>query len=119
MLKILTKAPLSYLVPNSSKPSISISLHAILSLHFHRYIFDFSEMGEPSLIYIFGVVSYILIIATAFYSLSFLIKISKARSTANVELEKLYKLKINIGIFYQLIITLMIFFGLVCKTIVN
>lgn len=119
MLKILTKPPLSHLVPNSSKPNISLSLYAIVSLHLLSFLVDINKVGQHLFIDFLGVVTYILIIVAAFYSLSSYSHMNKAKLTADVELEKLCKLKLNIAIFYQMIITLVIFFSLVIKAVVN
>lgn len=119
MNKFLTLPPLSFLLPNTDKPSISIPLHAILALHFHRYIHDFSKPNTDLLIMILGLSSFGLIIIAALYSLSILSKLNKAKTTNNQELEVQYKLKMSKAIQYQLILTLIVFFGLVFKVLAN
>jgi hypothetical protein len=118
MNKLITLPPFCYLLPSSDKQSVTIALHPILALQFYRYLFDLSNLSNTNLpIAIMACTLYIMIIISGFYSISCLIKFTKAHRSGKNELEQKYRSKTTQAILIQSLITLFVFFALVIKTV--
>ena len=111
MKRLIQSPPLSYLSPTSTTPSITISLHAILGLHFHRYSYDITAANQSLTILAIGLRLFAAIVISGLTSIGAYSQLKNALEIKNQEKSIKYNRILNISIRIQVTLTLFVFFS--------